>query len=237
MLKKLLSGYLNKKGYHKQKEKGDEVKVIFCATSDTLSLSWKESLEDIDCKRKIVDSEDELMKYLSKHNSSQNIVLLEDKWVGGDFSAFKEFILALHNWFPNVSIMVLSQYPNYSSGKEILQLGVKAYGNARMLDIHLKDAISCVKRGDVWVYPEFVQLMIKSINIAKPEKKSKKELLEVLSPREQEIVDFIYEGYSNKEIAQKTQITLRTVKAHTASIYEKLHVKDRIALVLLLKSA
>ncbi len=57
-----------------------------------------------------------------------------------------------------------------------------------------------------------------------------------LPAREKEIASLIYEGYSNKEIATHTSITLRTVKAHTASIYEKLNVKDRVALVLWLKS-
>jgi LuxR family maltose regulon positive regulatory protein len=52
-------------------------------------------------------------------------------------------------------------------------------------------------------------------------------LVEPLSKRELEIVRLIVEGYSNKEIAQKLYISLRTVKYHATSIYSKLGVSGR----------
>jgi LuxR family maltose regulon positive regulatory protein len=52
-------------------------------------------------------------------------------------------------------------------------------------------------------------------------------LVEPLSKREMEIIRLIVEGYSNKEIAQKLYISLRTVKYHTTSIYSKLSVSGR----------
>jgi LuxR family maltose regulon positive regulatory protein len=52
-------------------------------------------------------------------------------------------------------------------------------------------------------------------------------LVEPLSKREMEIIRLIVEGYSNKEIAQKLYISLRTVKYHTTSIYAKLGVSGR----------
>jgi LuxR family maltose regulon positive regulatory protein len=52
-------------------------------------------------------------------------------------------------------------------------------------------------------------------------------LVEPLSKREMEIIQLIVEGYSNKEIAQKLFISLRTVKYHTTSIYSKLGVSGR----------
>lgn len=212
------------------------MRAVLCATNDTIAHVWKDNLKPTEFKRKIADDEEDLMRYLSKHSDSTSIVCLEDIWVGDKFENLKELILALQEWYPNVSIMVLSQYPNFSLGRTLLQLGVKGYGNARMLPIHLQDALTCIQRGDVWVYPEFVQMMIKTINTEDTSYGQNDNLLEVLSPREKEVVDLIYKGHSNKEIAAMADITLRTVKAHTASIYEKLNVKDRIALVLLLKS-
>ena len=67
------------------------------------------------------------------------------------------------------------------------------------------------------------------------EKADKRTDLSELSLREREIADLIYQGLTNNEISEKTGITLRTVKAHTSSIYSKLNVKDRIGLVLLMK--
>ncbi len=52
-------------------------------------------------------------------------------------------------------------------------------------------------------------------------------LFEQLTLREIEVLNFISEGYSNKEIAQRLCISLRTVKYHTTSIYTKLNVNGR----------
>ena len=48
-----------------------------------------------------------------------------------------------------------------------------------------------------------------------------------LSPREQEVLLLMAEGYSNQEIADKLFVSLSTVKTHSASIYFKLEVKRR----------
>lgn len=213
------------------------MRVVLCATGDTIANLWKDNLKDTGNKRKIVENEEELMSYLSKHKEEEAIVCIEDIWVGEKFEDLKEIIIAILEWYPKSSIMVLSQYPSYSLGRTLLTLGVKGYGNARMLPVHLKDALECIERGDVWVYPEFVQMMIRTINNDNAQNLHASSLLQALSPREKEITQLIYKGHSNKEISEMSNITLRTVKAHTSSIYEKLQVKDRVALVLLLKSA
>ncbi len=212
------------------------MRVILCATTDTILNDWKNSLKELGINGKVVDDEEELMQELSLHDSSQAIVCVEDRWLGKDFEVLKDFILAVQEWHRNLSVMVFSQHPNFSLGQSLLKLGVKGYGNARMMSVHFQDALNCVKKGDIWVYPEFVQIMIKTMNVSQLNHQRNTAFLEMLSPREKEIVELIYQGYNNKQIAQMTNITLRTVKAHTTSIYEKLHVKDRVALVLLLKS-
>jgi DNA-binding NarL/FixJ family response regulator len=48
-----------------------------------------------------------------------------------------------------------------------------------------------------------------------------------LTPREQQVVRLIDEGLSNKEIARRLSIEVRTVKNHVHSILEKLQVRRR----------
>ncbi len=48
-----------------------------------------------------------------------------------------------------------------------------------------------------------------------------------LSHREMEILQFVTDGLSNKEIAVKLNISQQTVKNHMTSILKKLHVEDR----------
>lgn len=57
-----------------------------------------------------------------------------------------------------------------------------------------------------------------------------------LTERESEILSFLSQGYANKEIADKMNITVPTVRTHLRHIYEKLHVRSRTeALVKYLK--
>ncbi len=48
-----------------------------------------------------------------------------------------------------------------------------------------------------------------------------------LSTREVEVLKLLADGLTNKEIAQKLSITLRTVKYHTTSLFTKLDVNNR----------
>ena len=52
-----------------------------------------------------------------------------------------------------------------------------------------------------------------------------------LTPREVEVLQLIAEGLSNPSIAQKLGISVGTVKAHTASIYSKLGINNRVQAV------
>ena len=56
---------------------------------------------------------------------------------------------------------------------------------------------------------------------------SKSDLIEPLSDREQEVLQYLAEGLSNREIAQKLTVSLSTVKTHTRNIYGKLGVNSR----------
>ena len=57
-------------------------------------------------------------------------------------------------------------------------------------------------------------------------------MIKNLSPREQEIFDYMLEGLTNAQIAEKACVTIETVKAHLKSIYKKLNVKNRVQAIL-----
>ena len=53
-------------------------------------------------------------------------------------------------------------------------------------------------------------------------------VVEVLTPREQEILQYIVEGRTNKEIAAQLFVTVATVKWYITQIYQKLGVRSRV---------
>jgi len=103
-----------------------------------------------------------------------------------------------------------------------------------MPKIKLKNALHVIYKGNIWLYPEFLQMMITSFS--KNLQEVNQEELNNLSSREQEIASLVKKGLTNKEIATHSNITERTVKAHLSSIYEKLNIKDRVALVIKLSN-
>ena len=132
-------------------------------------------------------------------------------------------------------LIVLENAPEIVTGKMLITRGVKAYGNARMLQIHYKQMIESVIDSKVWTYPELTAALAKSAN-KDPLSSEAKELIDHrLSKQEKNVLFLVLEGLTNDTIAQKLEITPRTVKAHMSSIFSKLHVNDRLSLVLLLK--
>jgi LuxR family maltose regulon positive regulatory protein len=88
-----------------------------------------------------------------------------------------------------------------------------------------------VKQGK---YPEYTGRLLAAFPIAdfQPPKgpaapKHNQALIEPLSDREIEIIRLVAEGLSNKEIAQRLHISVRTVKYHATNIYSKLGVDSR----------
>ncbi len=56
-----------------------------------------------------------------------------------------------------------------------------------------------------------------------------------LTPREKEIMEFIYKGYNNAEIADELYISHNTVKHHIYNLFKKLKVRNRVEMICLLQ--
>jgi DNA-binding NarL/FixJ family response regulator len=131
--------------------------------------------------------------------------------------------------------IVLERVPEIVSGKMLISHGVKAYGNSRMLSIHFVQMIETVTDGKVWTYPELTAAFTAKTNKTALSAESMELINNKLTPKESEVIHLILNGLTNDAIASKLSITPRTVKAHVSAIFTKLHVNDRVSLVLLLK--
>jgi DNA-binding NarL/FixJ family response regulator len=130
-------------------------------------------------------------------------------------------------------VLILDRAPELQIAKRLLKQGACGYGNALMREHFIVSAVNAIGENMIWLYPEFTSALIREI----PRKKTEQsELnLEVLTAREKDVALLLRDGFAYKDIASKLDITPRTVKAHAQQAYTKLHVKDRLALALLLK--
>jgi len=196
-----------------------KMKLILHSDDINLLNYWEKSFKQ---KYTIIDELDELK------NSKGNIIVI-------NYSAFnltQAKTIKLLNEGLNL-VLVLHRVPNIDTAREVLQYGAKGYGNALMKDHFLLSAIETIKEKMIWLHPEFVSQLI--VQIPTTENKDNSMITSQLSDREMEVSTLLKDGDSYKVIAQKLNITPRTVKAHAQKIYAKLHVKDRISLALLLK--
>jgi len=133
------------------------------------------------------------------------------------------------------NLVVLERTPEIITGKKLISSGIKAYGNSRMLKLHYDQMLNTVLQGKIWTYPELTVAMAKNA-VKQNLSLEANELIEHrLTQKEKDVIHLVLEGLTNDAIATKLNITSRTVKAHISSIFSKLHVNDRLGLVLLLK--
>lgn len=133
------------------------------------------------------------------------------------------------------NMIILERAPEIATGKMLISHNVKAYGNSRMLTVHYLQMIQAVLDGKVWTYPELTAALSTTKSKGNLSAESMSLLNNRLTTKEIEVVKLIVLGYTNDAIASALDITTRTVKAHIGSIFTKLHVNDRVSLVLLLK--
>lgn len=193
------------------------MKTVFYSDDVNLLLYWEQALEK---KCRCVDDLETLYKL-----ESSLIILNYSSCLG----ECKSILQRLND--ANNRVLVLHRTPLLSTAKEVLKLGAYGYGNALMREHFIVAAINAIEEDMIWLYPEFTSQLIMEI----PTKKSNDELLDILSSREKDVAILLRDGFSYKEIAQKLNITPRTVKAHAHQTYVKLQVKDRLSLALILK--
>ena len=133
------------------------------------------------------------------------------------------------------NLIVLENTPEIITGKMLVSHKVKAYGNIRMLNIHYKQMIETVNEEKVWTYPELTAALVRSRKKTSLSEESLKFVENRLTDKEKDVLLHVLDGLTNDAIANNFGITTRTIKAHMSSIFSKLHVNDRLGLVLLLK--
>ncbi len=125
-------------------------------------------------------------------------------------------ILAIHSEFPDARILVLTTYDNDESVFRALENGAKGYLLKDCSTSDLLAAIRKINAGGTHVSERAAARLAERAMAGGP-----------LSAREIEVLKWIAEGKSNKEIAALLFISEGTVKTHVLSIHEKLGVSDR----------
>ena len=135
--------------------------------------------------------------------------------------------------YKNIYLIALSNTPTNLEGCKLLRVGYKSYLHALSNYQILKSAVESVVTGNIYLYPELMQFLVAQVGTTQENKKDKN--LDILTPKEIEVLNLVAKGYSNSKISKELDIAEVTVKKHIGSMFQKLDVKDRLSLALILK--
>jgi two-component system nitrate/nitrite response regulator NarL len=133
-----------------------------------------------------------------------------------------------------VTVAVCSDLPGVGEMLECVRLGARAYCNRHMTAVHYRQMLRLLAQGQSWFPPHMLEETFRLAQQAIRSEPSQ-DLLLRLTNREREIALAVSEGKTNRQVADFHTISEATVKSHLTSVFKKLEVKDRVALVLLLK--
>ena len=144
-------------------------------------------------------------------------------------------ISAIQRLSPSTKIILLSSLCDENEAISALKSGAKGVCHKDIEPSMLKKAIEVVQKGEVWVGRKTIShLLSEIVSLTESREKDPPNLSEVclgyLTPREFQIARMVGNGAHNKEIAQRLNITERTVKAHLTAIFNKLQIPDRLRL-------
>jgi len=134
-----------------------------------------------------------------------------------------ECIARLKTKLPEVQIVILTAMDNQELLFMALEAGADGYLLKRTTPTDLRKALLDVLSGGVPMSSQIARRMIESF---RKKSKSKDESLN-LSTREEQILQLVSQGHSNKLIADKLGMSFETVCTHLKRVFKKLHVNSR----------
>jgi DNA-binding NarL/FixJ family response regulator len=124
---------------------------------------------------------------------------------------------------PKTHVIMLTVYKDIQVIFQALKAGACGYVLKRADEKEILEAIEEVRAGGAPMTSQVARMVVRSFM----QPAAGHSETEQLSPRENEILELVAKGHSNKEIGSLLHISFGTVRNHLMHIYEKLHVRCR----------
>lgn len=122
-----------------------------------------------------------------------------------------------------IKVLILTIHNETEYLLKAVDIGVDGYILKDSGFDELKEAIYCVYHGESYIQPS----LFPALNSRLVKRDIDKEKIERLSKREMSALILVAQGFSNRDIAKKLEISERTVKNHLSNIFKKIEVTDR----------
>lgn len=135
----------------------------------------------------------------------------------------------LKQQLPQTRSLILTVHEDDTLVREAICVGAAGYILKKAVETELIDAIRAVARGELYVHPAMTRALINGVP-PNSESGNRRGVGE-LTRRETEVLRFVAQGHTNKQIAQLLKLSIRTIESHRANLMGKLNMKTRVELV------
>jgi len=192
----------------------DALKALVSNTADVETVACKQNL-------------DELAEYLHHDLVHVALVVIYSPYE----QSIEEIKTLMHN-FSRLKLLVLSMYSNEEFILKLIKAGVQGHLGPDTDRSEILEAIYTLRNGYEFHAKTITNIILKNYisdqNIDKQEKEKRQKQL---SPREMEVFKLFAEGMSNRAIADKLFISVRTVETHKNNIMKKVNLKTTVDMV------
>jgi DNA-binding NarL/FixJ family response regulator len=158
-----------------------------------------------------------------------DVVLMDVRMPGMDG---REATRKICQQYPQVKILVLSTFDDSQYIADTIRAGAKGYLLKDMPSEELAQAIRAVHQGYAQLGPGLLQKFAEAIAASETVAKAAPPTVPNLTPREQEVLQLVGLGYTNRDIAQSLYISEGTVKTHVTHLLSRLNLRNRAQLAI-----
>jgi DNA-binding NarL/FixJ family response regulator len=151
-------------------------------------------------------------------------------------SATLKLIASIRSARPDVSILIMSPAAGDEAVLGVLSLGAKGFLHEATSAAQFEEAVRAVVAGSIWAPRRLLaELINRLLSSSRDPHVSAANV--VFTGREQQVLNLLLDGRSNREIAQSLKLEERTVKSYVTRLLRKMSVKNRTALSMLAMSS
>ena len=129
---------------------------------------------------------------------------------------------------PKTKVLVLTMYTNEEYVLRMLKAGANGYLLKQSAMADLLAALDALQKGEAFFSPSISNVVLKDYLRRTDEEK---EGLDLLTPREKEVLQLIAEGFTNRKVAEQLGVSVKTVNIHRTNIMTKLDIHKVAGLV------
>jgi DNA-binding NarL/FixJ family response regulator len=156
--------------------------------------------------------------------TSPAVVLLDVHLPSGTGDAV---ICAVHAEQPEIRFLALSVSDAAADVIRVIRAGARGYVTKTISGDELAKAIDRVASGDAVFSPRLAGFVLDAFAGGRAEAAPASSELDVLTPREREVLQLIARGYTYRECAEELYLSIKTIETHVSAVLRKLQLSNR----------